>query len=35
VAPLVREFPLSEVQDVLEAVKAHAIAERPVLVPGL
>ena len=35
VAPLVREFPLSQVQEVLEAVKAHAITERPVLVPGL
>ena len=35
VAPLVREFPLSEVQSVMEAVRDHAIAERPVLVPGL
>ena len=35
VAPLVREFPLSQVQEVLEAVKAHAITERPVLVPDL
>lgn len=33
VAPLVQRFPLDDVQAVLEAVKAHEIRERPVLVP--
>ncbi len=33
VGPLVRRFPLDEVQEVLEAARDHRILERPVLVP--
>jgi 6-hydroxycyclohex-1-ene-1-carbonyl-CoA dehydrogenase len=33
VAPLCKTFPLDDVQEVLEAVRGHAIRQRPVLVP--